>query len=124
VTEEFRPSKPEAGARFAERRSSPRYVLVAAVDILDPVANIRLFGRTAEISQNGCYVDILNPLPKNSVIQLFIRRDGGTFETWARVVYVHDRLGMGMQFFNTTRDHAALLEKWIAELSSSGCQSS
>lgn len=120
MSDDFQRTNPDAGARFADRRSSPRYALIATVEIIEPVAKIRLSGRTAEISLGGCYVDILNPLPKNSVVQLSVHRDQGTFETWGRVVYVHEGIGMGVQFFDTSPDEANLLKGWIAELSASG----
>lgn len=120
MSEDFQRSNPDAGARFAERRSSPRYVLIAIVEIIDPVANIRLSGRTAEISLGGCYVDTLNPLPKSSIVRLAIQREQGTFESWGRIVYVHEGIGMGVQFFDTPPDQANSLREWIDELSSSG----
>jgi PilZ domain len=120
LSEDFQRTHPDAGARFAERRSSPRYALIATVEVTEPVAKIHLSGRTAEISLGGCYVDILNPLPKNSVVQLSIERDQGTFHTWGRVVYVHEGIGMGVQFFDTSSDEADLLKGWIEELSASG----
>lgn len=111
---------PDAGARFAERRSSPRYLLVATTEIMEPIARIRLSGRTAEIGGGGCYIDILNPLPKGSVIQLFIRRDSGTFQTWGRVAYAHEGIGMGVQFFDTAPEQTRILKEWLEELSASG----
>lgn len=120
LSEDFQRSNPAAGARFAERRSSPRYVLIAAVEIIEPVANIRLVGRTAEISLGGCYIDTLNPLPKNTVVRLAIQREQGAFESWGRVVYVHEGIGMGVQFFNTASDQVNALKGWIGELSESG----
>jgi len=111
------PHPPDAGTRFAERRAVPRYPFVAVVELFEPIARIRLSGRTAEIGLNGCYVDALNPLPPKTVCQLRIERDRGNFETWARVVYVHAGIGMGVAFFDTAPEQRATITDWIAELS-------
>ena len=119
MSEDFPSRGPDAGARFAERRAFPRYLLIANVELVDPLGKIRLSGRTAEISLGGCYVDILNPLPKDTVIQLSIHRETGAFETWGRVAYVHEGIGMGIQFFDTAPEQKETLKQWIEELNAS-----
>jgi c-di-GMP-binding flagellar brake protein YcgR len=118
-TRPLHPADLQAGGRFAERRAHPRYVLIAPTDILEPIANIRLSGRTAEISLGGCYVDLANPLPKGAVIELAIQRDLSVLKTWGRVAYAHEQVGMGVQFLDTAPDQRAVLQQWIHELSSS-----
>jgi|HubBroStandDraft_5_1064220.scaffolds.fasta_scaffold300579_2 hypothetical protein len=107
---------PDAGARFADRRSVPRYPFIAAVDIFEPVSRTAFQGRTAEIGAKGCYVDMVNPLAVNSVFQLRIHRDGSTFETWGRAVYAQEGLGMGVFFLKTQPEQQSVIESWIAEL--------
>jgi hypothetical protein len=109
----------EAGARFAERRATPRYALIATADIVEPISKMRLSGRTAEFGLGGCYVDTLNTLPKGAVIKLSIERNGSTLKIWGRVVYAHENIGMGVQFFDVSPQQQVLLKQWIAELSSS-----
>jgi PilZ domain len=120
LSEDFVSNPPDAGARFSDRRSSPRYALIASVEITDPIGRIQLSGRTSEVSLGGCYVDVLNTLPSGTVIQIRIQRDQGTFETWGRVKYVHESIGMGVMFFQTTPEQKEILRGWIAELSASG----
>ena len=108
---------PDAGTRFAERRAVPRYPFVATVELFEPIGRIQLSGRTAEIGLNGCYVDILNPLPAKTVCQLRIERDRGKFESWARVMYNQPGMGMGMMFFDTAPEQKATIADWISELS-------
>lgn len=111
-------SKPlDAGARYAERRSVPRYPFVADVEIYEPLGRIRLEGQTSEISVSGCYVDLLNPLEKNTVLQLRIVRDGQSFQTWARVAYAQPNLGMGVAFFDTLEEHRRIIADWLVDLS-------
>jgi hypothetical protein len=65
----------EAGSRFAERRSVPRYPYVAGALIIEPLTQTRLSAQTSEISAKGFYIDKLDELPKNTVIQILIHRD-------------------------------------------------
>lgn len=60
---------------------------------------------------------MLQPLPVNSVFQLRISRDTGTFETWGRAVYAQTGLGMGVAFLKTLPEQLKIIESWIADLS-------
>jgi PilZ domain len=113
----FSSQPPDAGTRFADRRAVPRYPFVAAIEMFEPIARIRIAGRTSEIGLNGCYVDILNPLPEKTVCQIRIERDSETFETWGRVVYIHPGIGMGVAFFETAPEQRATISEWISKLS-------
>jgi PilZ domain len=108
---------PDAGARFAERRTVPRYALVAAIDIFEPISNARISGKTSEVSIKGCYVETSLPLPLNTVVHLWIRRDNSTFETWGRIANVREGLGMGVAFFQAVPDQESVIVGWIAALS-------
>jgi len=90
------------------------------MEIVDPVAHISLSGRTAEISLGGCYMDVLNTLPKDTVVQLTISRDLGSFHSWGRIAYVHQGIGMGVQFLDTDLEQKRILKHWVDELDASG----
>jgi len=100
-----------------ERRTVPRYPLIATVEILESSSAMRLTGRISEISRKGCYVDVLNPLPVGTEIQVRISRDSGSFATSARVIYADQGMGMGVLFVNTAADQVQILDAWISELS-------
>lgn len=108
---------PDAGARFAIRRCVPRYPFIAAVELFEPVSRTSFQARTAEIATRGCYVDMTNPLAVNTVFQLRIHRETGTFETWGRVAHAQQGLGMGVSFLKTHPNQEKIIEAWIAELS-------
>lgn len=119
LSKEFLPGEVTTGSRLKERRAFPRYVLVTDVQIEEPIAKIHLSGRTAEISLGGCYIDLLNTLPKGTVIRLAINSDKGLFCSWGCVVYVQEGIGMGVKFLDTAPEHTTLLKKWIDELRAS-----
>jgi|HubBroStandDraft_1064217.scaffolds.fasta_scaffold337527_2 hypothetical protein len=109
---------PEAGSRFAERRSVPRYPYVAGALIIEPLTQTRLSAQTSEISAKGFYIDKLDELPKNTVIQILIHRNSGVFKSWARVVYVEPGIGTGIAFFDTLPAQQQTIAEWIAEIGS------
>lgn len=106
-------SRPDAGSRFAERRSVPRFEFIAPVEIIDPVTKTHISGGVTQISERGCFVEIPNPLPVNSVIQLRIKRGDGLFETWGRVMHSRQGIGMGLFFIDTAPSQTKLLKTWL-----------
>ncbi|HLV94435.1 MAG TPA: PilZ domain-containing protein [Candidatus Acidoferrales bacterium] len=108
--------KPSAEGSYANRRTVPRYPLIATVEVVESASELRLSGRISEISRKGCYVDVLNTLPVGTFVQLTISRDSGTFTTTAKIIYVQEAMGMGVAFLDIAADQMATLDSWIAEL--------
>ena len=110
-------SRPQpAGDRFAERRSTPRYFLIAEIEVWDPIQQTKFTACTAEIGAHGCYVRVGTPLPRNTVIQVHIVRRGGMFKAWGRVAHSQDGVGMGIAFFRPEPNYERTLLIWVAEL--------
>ena len=110
-------SRPQpAGDRFAERRSVPRYELVAEIEVFEPIQRTTLKACITQLGANGCYVRTVNPLPQTTVIQLRIIRDQGAFHAWGRVAYARDGAGMGIVFFRAEPPDEQILGVWLAEL--------
>jgi hypothetical protein len=107
----------DAGSRFAERRSVPRYPFSGRAVVLEPLTQVQLPAQVSEISVKGCYLESLDGLPKNTVVQILIHRDDSTFESWGRVVYVHSGVGTGIAFFDTVPGQQKTIERWVAEIS-------
>lgn len=106
----------DAGSRFPERRSVPRFAFIASVEMTDPVTKTRIVGRATEIGQRGCFVEAENLLTIDSIIQMRIHKSGDVFESWARVVYTRSASGMGLQFIDTAPEQAKLLTGWLEGL--------
>jgi PilZ domain len=107
----------DSGQSVDTRRADLRYTLVATADIVDPASETHITGRLSEISRAGCYIDLLNTLPKDTPVQIRISRDQGVFESLARIVYAQDGIGMGIAFVNPSPEQQKILDAWIAELS-------
>jgi hypothetical protein len=99
----------------SERRSVPRYSLIATAEIIEPISDVRMSGRISEISRKGCYVDLLNTLPRETAIQVRISRDQGTFVATGKIIYVQEGMGMGVLFLDVANDQEKLLDSWLAE---------
>ena len=106
----------ESDASYRERRAVPRYGLIAVAEIIDPVSGIRMSGRISEIGRGGCYVDLLNTLPQHTKILVRATREQGTFESPGVILYVLERMGMGIGFRDTPDDQLKTLDSWLAEL--------
>jgi hypothetical protein len=107
----------DAGSRFAEKRSVPRYPFSGRAVVLEPLTRVQLPAQVSEISVKGCYLESVDGLPKSTVVQLLIHRDDSTFKSWGRVVYVHPGVGSGIEFFDTAPAQQKNIEKWVADIS-------
>jgi hypothetical protein len=105
-----------ADTSFREKRSVPRYTLIASVEVIESTTETKIAGRISEISRKGCYVDVLNTLPVGTRIRLIISRDKGNFTTHGAIIYVQEAMGMGVAFSDTSDDQLNILDVWLAEL--------
>lgn len=110
-------SRFEAERVQIERRTRPRYSFLAVVELSEVVGVYCVEGRIREISRKGCYVNTPSTLPLNTQLAVVITRDDDTFETNGKVIYVHEHVGMGILFENTTDEHLETLNSWLAALS-------
>jgi hypothetical protein len=110
------PGTNAAGLPFGQRRTVPRYSLIATAEVIEPPSDARMSGRISEISRKGCYFDILNTLPVGTIVQLRVTRDQGSFATMARIIYVQEGIGMGLAFIDPPEDQLRILDSWLAEL--------
>lgn len=106
------------GGTFREHREVPRYTLIASIEMREPLTDTRIAGRISEISRKGCYVDVLITLPQGTHLDVRISRDQGVFESKAKIVYVHEGMGMGVAFLDIAPEQLKILDSWLAEISS------
>lgn len=106
----------DAGNSHREQRSVPRYILIAQADIVEPVSGVHIAGRISEISRKGCYVDLLNSLPVQTMVEVHVTRDQGAFTSPGRIIYVQEGMGIGIEFLATPHHECQTLDSWLAEL--------
>ena len=100
----------------SERRRVPRYAFVATTELTEFGNETKWAGTVTEISRTGCYVDILNTLPAGTTLNVRISCDQGTFETRGKVLYVQDRMGMGVVFLDPAKEQLEILDSWLIKL--------
>ena len=100
----------------SERRRSARYQFIADAEITEITSNKRLGARSSDLSMGGCFLDMLNPPPEGTEIQVTVRHSSASFTARGRVVFVFPNVGMGVVFTNVEEDQLAVLRKWLADL--------
>ena len=100
-----------------ERRRYSRYPFTAIVEAVEIKSQVRIIGRTSDLSLGGCYVDATSSFPAGSVVRMRITKDTSTIELDATVVYSLVDMGMGVKFADFTPEQNRIMEKWVGELS-------
>jgi hypothetical protein len=101
----------------SERRGSPRFRFIAEAELIEIKNDTKLHARTNDLSIGGCFLDMLNPSPKGTEIQLRIHHAGAVFNARGRVVFVVPNLGMGVCFTNIDSTQAVVLQDWLSAAS-------
>ena len=99
----------------SDRRKAPRFAFVATTEFTESANATKWSGTVTEISRTGCYVDILNTLPEGTMLDVHISCDRGRFDTRGKVVYVQERMGMGVVFLDSAKEQLEILDSWLAK---------
>lgn len=94
---------------------SHRYTFLGLAEFLEAAGAICVRGRIDEISRRGCYVITVNTLKAGTFLRVFISCDEEIFVANATVVYVHNQIGMGIAFDESTEDQVERLSSWLSE---------
>jgi hypothetical protein len=90
---------------------SPRVPFIASADVIDTETVVRLSARTGDLSRNGRYMDMVNPLPLGTTVQVEIAHGQRIFSATAGVVYSQTPLGMGVEFRSVEASEQDTLER-------------
>jgi hypothetical protein len=112
----IRPGEIDAGARFAQKRSVPRYPFAARVTVIDPIKMSEVAAKTSDISLKGCYVESVDQFPPNTIVRVTIEQAAEFFETWGRIAHVQAGLGTGIAFFESSPEERLTIQNWIAKV--------
>jgi hypothetical protein len=104
----------------SERRRAPRYPVIAEAEVTEIENETKLTAKTSDLSLGGCFLDTPNPSPEGTEIVVRISYDEATFIARGKVVFVFPDMGMGVMFTSVPASQQAVLEKWLAKLSSEG----
>jgi hypothetical protein len=101
----------------SERRRAPRYPFIADAEVTEFASGMKFRAKTGDLSIGGCFLDMLNPSPEGTEIQVRISHAGTTFTARGRVVFIFPNMGMGVVFTRVEDNQLPALQKWLAELS-------
>jgi len=97
---------------YTVARSTPRFAFIAEAEIEGMGGRARV----SELSARGCYIDSINPLPKDTEVRIRIRYGCSTCDFSGAVIYTHAGFGMGVVFAEMTPEQRSTLEVWLDEL--------
>ena len=103
----------------SERRRAPRYPFIAEAEITEIDSVTKLRARTSDLSLSGCFLDMMNPSPLGTKIQISISHENTTFTVFGRVAFVCPNMGMGVAFTKLEHDQLPVLHRWVSKLSGS-----
>ena len=96
-----------------ERRRSPRYPFIATAELVEQASETRMVSRVSELGLHGCYLDMMNPFPKDTKVLVKIFTDQQFFEALGTVVYSQHNMGMGVNFDDVKPHFTAVLNQWL-----------
>ncbi len=105
--------QPEATIAYQEKRRSPRYSFIASAELIEEKAEVRIASRVSELSQHGCYLDMMNPFPTGTMVLVKIAAGDAYFEAKSKIVYAQHNMGAGVGFLQVAPDSQAVLERWL-----------
>jgi PilZ domain len=106
-----------------ERRRAPRYSLIATAEIIEPQTNLRLKGRTSDLSLVGCFVEMRNALPVRTEIRVQIIHNDVIFSALGVIASCQPNRGMPIKFTDVQLDQHEILQGWLAALAPERVQS-
>ncbi len=98
-----------------EKRRTPRYVFFASAELFELKSEVRVASRVSELSLHGCYLDMMNPFPVDTLILLKIWADEQLFAAKARIIYAQPNMGAGVVFLEVEPQYQPILQHWLDE---------
>jgi len=98
-----------------EKRRSPRYFFFASAELTEENSQVRVPCRVSELSLHGCYLDMMNPFPVDTVVHLTIESGNTLFETRAKSIHSTPNIGAGVTFLDQTPESQPILNRWLEQ---------
>ena len=98
-----------------ELRRVPRYTFIATAELIEEKTDVRIATRVSELSLHGCYLDMMNPFPPDTLVLVKISAGDIVFQAKARIVYVQPNLGAGVTFLEVAPTNLLILQAWLEQ---------
>jgi hypothetical protein len=109
------PSNSHAFARLTERRRSPRFGINVLLHIHKSDEYSPSFMITKDISENGCYIETIFPLPRDTGITIALDLPGEILPCTAIVRTCDLNVGMGIEFVGLSDTARCSLHRYLLE---------
>jgi len=113
-----RPAPATGGAPQVERRRYSRYECSAGVQLRKEGTDLPTWAKLADISLGGCYVELLSPLPLQTLVEFAINADDLEICGRGVVRTAHPSVGNGIAFTQMKAEDWRRLNHLIARLAS------
>jgi c-di-GMP-binding flagellar brake protein YcgR len=100
-----------AASEIKNRRRSKRVCFINEVEVVEVGMH-----RSLDLSLGGLYIETVNSFPVDSVVTLRFSlgdADEQTISVSARVLYIHEGIGVGLAFVNLNIHDRERIEKFI-----------
>ena len=111
----IRGMSPEANIVYQEKRRGPRYSFIASAELIEEKADVRIASRVSELSLHGCYLDMMNPFPTDTLVLVKIAAGDAFFEAKSKIIYSQPNMGAGVGFLQIEGPSQAVLGRWLDE---------
>lgn len=98
-----------------EKRRTPRYVFFASAELYELKSEVRVASRVSELSLYGCYLDMMNPFPVDTIILLKIWAEEKVFAAKGKIIYSQPNMGAGVAFLEIAPQYQPILQHWLEE---------
>ena len=98
-----------------ERRRASRHFFTAEAELIEPQTEVRVTTRVGDLSLHGCYLDMMNPYPADTLLKLRIKAGDEVFESNTRIAYAIPNVGAGAAFLDVESHGQALLARWLGQ---------
>lgn len=96
-------------------RREPRYPFVATAEVCDERTTSTIGARLGDLSLSGCFIRMISPLPKGSMISIRVSAGTSVFYARGQVVNSQPGRGVGVEFQEIEPRYLAVLEEWLLE---------
>lgn len=96
-----------------ERRRYPRYTVHVQIELRQEDTDVPMRLETTDLSRNGCYVQVLIPLPVGVRVQATLWLHGYPIVIRGRVVTRHPQFGNGIMFLEFEADAEQQLSRYL-----------
>ncbi len=104
-------------SKASERRDAIRYACTGGAEFRNVAGGFKNWGTVSDVSENGCYVETVYPLPAKTEVELLISVRNVEIRGRAQVRSSDPNVGMGIEFSEISAEDRQRLDTLISMLS-------